>query len=338
MKTFLITGGEGFIGYHLIQELLKDENNQIISYDALKHFVPLSKSHWCFYQDYRVKTLNSDRLIRVRGNILSKGFLRDTMEKYKPNVIIHLAALPIANVSNTYPEEATDDIFMTTMNILDVVKSLSYKIDRLVHISSSMVYGDFLRDKEGKVIPAQEGQMCHPKCIYGCMKLNGEILVRTYNKRFGIPYTIVRPSAVYGPTDCNRRVTEIFVMNLLQGKELVLDNGGLHQLDFTYVKDLVQGLMLATTSDKALGETFNITCGNGRKIKDFAEILLKLYPESGSKAVVKAVDVYRPNRGTLDISKAKNLLGYKPQYNLEKGMKEYVDFVKETWLKNQAKS
>ncbi len=335
MTTYFITGGDGFIGYHLCKELLKDKNNKIIIYDALKHFLPLSKSNWCYYQDYRANTLNDERLIRVRGDILSKGFLRETIEEYKPEVIIHLAALSIATVSNTHSEEAMDDIFRIAINLLDVIKGLSYKIERLVYTSSSMVYGDFLKDKSGNVIPAIESQPCKPKDIYGALKLSGEILVRTYGMRFGIPYVIVRPSAVYGPTDCNRRVTEIFIMNCLNGKELTLENGGLNLLDFTYVKDFVQGMVLAATSKKAFGETFNITRGEGRTIKDLAEILFKLNPDTGSKIVVKEKEVFRPNRGQLDISKAKKLLGYNPQYSLEKGMAEYVEFVKETILRDK---
>ena len=333
MTTYFITGGEGLIGYHLCKLLLENKDNRIIIYDALKHCLPLSESNWCYYQDYRVKNLKDERLTRVRGDLLSRGFLTETLEKFKPEIIIHLASMSIANVSHIYPEEATNDIFLNTVTLLDVIRSLSYKINRLVYISSSMVYGDFLKDEKGNVLPAKEDQHCNPKCIYGTMKRSGEIMVKTYNKRFGIPFVIVRPSAVYGPTDCNKRVTEIFVMNAILGRELELDNGGMHMLDFTYVKDIAQGIALAATSDKALGETFNITTGEGRTIKDMGEILLKLCPDSGSKMVVEQRDVYRPNRGTLDISKAKNLLGYKPQYHLETGMKEYVEFVKDTIIK-----
>ncbi len=335
MVKFFITGGEGFVGYHLTQKLLEDKSNEIVIYDALKHFIPLAQSDWCYYQDYRVKTLNDERLTRVRGELGCRGFLGTALEKYKPDVIIHLASLPIADISNTFPEEATNDIFLSTVNLLDVVKSLSYKINRFVYISSSMVYGDFQKDSEGNIIASKEDQICQPKCIYGSMKLCSEIMVKTYNKRFNIPYTIVRPSAVYGPTDSNKRVTEIFVMNSLLGKELILDNGGQHQLDFTYVKDLVQGLSLASTSAKALGHTFNVTRGKGRKIKDLAEILMELNPDTGCSIKVKEVAVYRPNRGSLDISKAKELLGYEPKYSLEDGMKEYVQFVKNTLLKDK---
>lgn len=335
MKTFFITGGEGFIGYHLSQKLLENPENKVVLYDGLKHFVSLNKSDWCYYQDYRVRTLQNDRLVRLRGDVVNRGFLKEALEEHKPDVMIHLAALPIANISNKHPEEATNNVFLPIVTLLDVVRSLSYKVDRVVYISSSMVYGDFKKDENGEVLPAVENQVCDPKGIYCAMKYSGEYVVKSYSKRFGVPYVIIRPSAVYGPTDCNRRVTEIFVKNALLGKELRLDNGGLHKLDFTYVKDLAQGLFLAATSDKALGETFNLTRGEGRTIKELAEILIKMNPDTGCKAIIKEVDVYRPNRGSLDISKAKSLLGYDPKYSLEEGMKEYVEFVKSTLMKKK---
>lgn len=328
MKTYFLTGGDGFIGFFTCIELLKDKNNKIIIYDSHKHYIPLEKSDWFKYQTYRIKILSKygDRVIRIRGDTTDRGLLKKSLKEYKPDVIIHLAALPIANVSNTYPEEARVNILEGTITLMDVIRELNLKIDRVVYTSSSMVYGDFLRDENGRIIPAKENQMCNPLGIYGAMKLAGEHIVKVYSKRFNIPYVIIRPSAVYGPTDCNKRVTEIFITNALKGKELILDNGGLHQLDFSYVEDVTKGFVLAANSDKALYETFNITIGEGRSIKELAEVISKLVPNV--KIIEKKVNVYRPNRGALDISKARKLLGYNPEYPLEKGMKKYLDFLK----------
>ena len=328
MKTYFLTGGDGFIGFFTCIELLKDKNNKIIIYDSHKHYIPLEKSDWFKYQTYRIKILSKygDRVIRIRGDTIDRGLLKKSLKEYKPDVIIHLAALPIANVSNTYPEEARVNILEGTITLMDVIRELNLKIDRVVYTSSSMVYGDFLRDENGRIIPAKENQMCNPLGIYGAMKLAGEHIVKVYSKRFNIPYVIIRPSAVYGPTDCNKRVTEIFITNALKGKELILDNGGLHQLDFSYVEDVTKGFVLAANSDKALYETFNITIGEGRSIKELAEVISKLVPNV--KIIEKKVNVYRPNRGALDISKARKLLGYNPEYPLEKGMKKYLDFLK----------
>jgi UDP-glucose 4-epimerase len=326
MKTYFITGGEGFIGYHICKQLLKNSNNKVVTYDAQKHYIPLDKSNWMFYQMYRIKSLQRDNLIRIRGDTTDRGLLKEKLEDYTPDVIIHLAALPIANISNIYPEEARRNILDGTVTLLDILREATFDFKQLIYTSSSMVYGDFERDNKGNIIPAKEEQPCNPVGLYGAMKLAGEYVTRAYNRRFDIPYTIIRPSAVYGPTDCNRRVTEIFLYNALQGKELRLDNGGLHKLDFSYVEDIAKGFILASNSKKSLNNTFNMTRGEGRTIKELAEIISGYIPNT--KMVVKKVEVFRPNRGALNISKARELLGFIPEYSLEKGVKAYIDFVK----------
>lgn len=330
MKTYFITGGEGFIGYHLCKELVKDPENRLIIYDALKHYIPLDKSNWTAYLSYRTRTLNGQQVIRIRGDMTNRGLLKETLEKYKPQIIFHLAALPIAYVCNDYPEEAKLNILDSTLVLLDVLREASFKLDRLIYASSSMVYGDFQRDAEGRIIPAREDQECQPVDLYGAMKLSGEHVLKAYARRFGILYTIIRPSAVYGPTDCNQRVTEIFLNNALQAKAIELDQGGNHQLDFTYVQDVVKGFLLAAFSKEAMNQTFNITRGEGKKIRELAEIVAQLIP--GTRICAAQREVYRPNRGSLDISKARQLLGYEPQYNLEEGMKEYLDFIRKVEL------
>lgn len=324
MNTWFITGGEGFIGYHICKLLSTREDTRIVTYDAQKHYVPLDTSHWPTYQSYRIESLDDD-VIRVRGDTTDRGLLKEQLEKYEPDVILHLAALPIANVSNKYPEEARRNILDGTITLLDVLREVEFDFDRVVYTSSSMVYGDFPTDERGEIVPAPEDHHGQPVGLYGSMKLSGETITRAYTKRFGIPHTIIRPSAVYGPTDCNRRVTEIFLTNALKGDRLRLDNGGHHELDFTYVKDLAEGFVLAAEHEDALNETFNMTRGEGRSIRELAEVIADLVP--GTEMYEEERTVFRPNRGALDISKAREVLGYEPEYSLERGMREYVDFV-----------
>lgn len=327
-KTYFITGGEGFIGYHICRELEENgESEKIITYDAQKHFIPLTKSEWPFYQRHRTEKLNQWGVDVIRGDTTNRGLLKEKLEKNEPDIIIHLAALPIANVSNKYSEEAKKDILDGIVTLLDVLKDVTFDFERVVYTSSSMVYGDFNRDEESNIIPAKEDQKCDPLGIYGAMKYSGEVVTRTYNHRFGIPYTIIRPSAVYGPTDCNKRVTEIFMENAFKGKKLRLDNGGHHKLDFSYVKDTAKGFIQAANSKKAENETFNITRGEGRSIRELAEVIQDYIPST--EMYTEERDVYRPNRGALDISKAKEYFNYNPQYSLEKGIKEYVKFIKQ---------
>lgn len=327
MNKILITGGLGFIGFHLTMELLKDSNNQIVIYDSKKHFIPIIYSQWGYYLYYRIHHLEkNDRVKIIIGDCNNSELFTQTLIDNKPNKIFHLASLPIAGISNDNPEKAKIDIFDNTLYILESIKNSKIYLDNFIYISSSMVYGNFLRDPENKIIPASEDQKCDPIDLYGVMKLNAENLVRTYNHRFKIPFTIVRPSAVYGPTDCNLRVTEIFIQQALASKDIILDNGGDHQLDFTYIDDLVQGLVLVAKSDRVQGETFNLSTGQGISIKELAMIVKKLIPNTS--IIEGTIQPYRPNRGALNISKAKNCLGFSPKYTLETGIEKYINFIK----------
>lgn len=323
MRTWLITGGEGFIGYHICKEITDRSLGPIVTLDSHNHYIDLEDSKWPFYQRYRSNKLDEIGVDRYIGDVNNRGLLKEILEEYRPTNIIHLAALPIANVSNKYPYEARKNILDTTLTLMDTLRDVNFDFDRVIYTSSSMVYGDF--DK----IPAGEDDNYSPLGMYGAMKLAGEHIVRAYGNRFDMPYTIIRPSAVYGPTDCNRRVTEIFIRRAMNGETLFLDNGGQHELDFTYVKDTATGFVLAATDENGEGRTFNITRGEGRSIEELSEVIGDVVDKEVSSSP-RERDVYRPNRGALDISQAQKLLGYEPEYSLEQGMKEYYEFIQET--------
>lgn len=322
MATALITGGAGFIGSYIARELLA-KGEQVVIYDAFVQYVSPLDSYYCMHLRERFRGIQSSVTI-VRGDTRNKNELRQTLLKYKPERIIHLAALPLADLSDTHSEEALESILHGTVNLLDILREVKF-VKRFVYTSSSMIYGDFLYH------PADEEHPKNPKDIYGGTKLAGEILVQSYSRRYGIEHTIVRPSAVYGPTDINRRVSQIFIENALRGEKLILHNGGRSKLDFTYVKDVAQGFVLATYRPEAKNEVFNITRGEGRSLREYAEILQKFLPNV--EIVEQPANVFRPERGALDISKAKSLLGYEPKYSLEEGIREYVDYFKKIILR-----
>ena len=124
----------------------------------------------------------------------------------------------------------------------------------------------------------------------------------------------------------NRRVSQIFLEKAIK-KQKILIQGIDEKLDFSYVKDVAKGFVLVSTHEEAIGETFNITYGRSRTLLDFAMVLKNHFP--GLKYEIKERDTFRPLRGTLSIKKAKTLLGYKPDYDLEKGVDEYIKFIKE---------
>ncbi len=317
----IITGGAGFIGYHLTKNLVK-KGHTVVIYDCFTSYIPEDKSIYLPYLQIRLKELKEIAEI-IKGDIRDTELLIKTIREHKPEVLINLAAVPIATTSNQMSQEAIGMNLNGVTSILDAIRSTD-SVRRFVYISSSFVYGNFQSD------PADENHINEPIDVYGGTKMAGEVLVKSFGRRFGIEYTIIRPSAVYGPTDTNRRVSQIFLENAMKGKPLVLHNGGLGKVDFTYATDAAEGFALAATLPAAKNEVFNITRGEGRSMKEFADILKKLLPNV--KTEEKPPDEIRPERGSLDISKARKLLGYNPKYSLEDGMKEYVAYVKKTGI------
>ena len=317
MSKIFITGGAGFIGAALTKELLSN-NDEILIHDAFLNFINPLESNYEHYLKIRLSEIK-DKVKIVRGDIRHKGRLLRLMQEFGPEIVVNLAALPIAKESNLYSEDAFGINLKGHTNVLECIRETK-SVKRFVYASSSMVYGDFLTSA------ASEEHPQNPIEVYGGTKLAGEILTRAYGKRFDIEYTIIRPSAVYGPTDVNKRVSQIFVESALKGKTLKLEGGGQSKLDFTYIDDVAKGFFLAIKSQNAKNQIFNITRGEGRSLKEYAEILKELIPSL--KTEIAPVDMKRPERGSLDISKAKDLLGYEPKVGLEEGVKKYVEFAK----------
>jgi len=321
-KKILICGGAGFIGYFITKELLS-KGHQVTIYDNFSNYIPPQEGHYPFYLQRRLEDIKNDVEI-VRGDIRDKELLTKTIKKNKPEIVINLISIPLATASNVYFEDALQINLNGHINLLEAMRTVD-SIERILYTSSSFVYGNFKYDS------ADENHPTDPIDIYGGTKLSCEFLTKTYAKRFGADYTIIRPSAVYGPTDSNRRVTQIFVENVLNNKPLTLHGGGKDKVDFTYVTDAAHGFVLAAFSPKGKNEIFNITAGQGRSAAEFAQILDKLLPNK-VKTIITPSDMNRPVRGSLDIAKAKKLLGYKPKYQLEQGLKKYLDYIHSTGL------
>ncbi len=184
-----------------------------------------------------------------------------------------------------------------------------------------MVYGNF----DGQTV--NEEQKLNPIGIYGTLKVCGEQIVKAYNQVFNTPYTIIRPSALYGERCVSRRVGQIFIENAIRGKNITINGDGEEKLDFTYIKDLVDGITLCIENKNSRNQTFNLTYGLGRKINELIEILKEKFPKLEIEK--KDREKFTPERGTLDISKAKKLLKYSPNYPIEKGYSHYIDWYSE---------
>ena len=189
------------------------------------------------HRDLNLHMVN-DRLdlLRQAGVVLHPQDARDyhalsrILDAIKADMIVHLAAVSHAGQSNKDPYSTFDHSLRTLENALDIARS---SVERFVFFSSSMVYGNFQTDE------VDEEHPLNPMGIYGALKVGGEKMVIAYGQVFNLPYTILRPSALYGPRCVSRRVGQIYVESALQGKALRIHGDGSERLDFTYIDDLV---------------------------------------------------------------------------------------------------
>lgn len=327
MKKIVLVGGLGFIGHNLAI-YLKKIGHQVSIIDSLSvnnilNFNDsdiLNKDLYRSILNNRIDMMNSLNIKIQVEDARNYHQLSKLINNLSPDVVVHLAAVSHANRSNKTPHDTFDHSLRTLENVLDISKDLGC---RLVYMSSSMVYGDF----NGKSV--NEETICKPKGIYGSLKYAGEIIIKSYSEVFGLPYSIVRPSALYGERCVSRRVGQIFIENIIQGKEVVINGDGEEKLDFTYILDLIDGIEKCCSSDNALNETFNITFGQGRKINDLIEILKSEFRDV--KVRYNKRDDLMPERGTLSNKKSIKLLGYKSNYPIEKGYIEYIKWYKKYW-------
>lgn len=320
----LVTGGLGLIGTFITRQLLSEGHvDKVVCVD---HFGRYSSSLLPEFIDYRNIRINmlGNQVIVERGEAQYMSVMWRMFEEYRPAYIFHLAALPLAKLDNLNSQEAMEGSAQSTSNMIELLglmkRQSGYEPRRFVYASSSMVYGDFQSDV------ATEEHPTRPIEVYGTMKLAGEVITRGLGHFYGIDYSIVRPSAVYGPTDMNRRVSQVFIENAMKGETLKV-YGRDEALDFTYVKDAANGFVLAATHPAGSQETFNITYGKAHTLLQFVLCLKQQFPDLDYEIVQR--DDFRPRRGTLSIERARRLIGYTPRYSLKEGIAEYVSFMKD---------
>lgn len=315
MARVFLTGGAGFIGCAVARQLLAG-GHEVAIYDSFTNYVyPLNRVHIDNILE-RLRPIESS-IKTYRGSTQDQDRMRRAVLDFQPQRVVHLAAMPLANLAIENPEEAVQAILIGTMNLLQVARDVSH-IERLVYVSSSMVYGDFVR------VPVHEDDHKDPREVYGSLKLSGELLVCAFGRLFELDCTIVRPSAVYGPTDNNRRVLGIFLENALLGQPLVV-RGPENALDFTFVDDAAHGVVCAALHPNASGRAYNITRGRGRTLLEAAHIVQQLVPTA--RIEVAEHDKRMPVRGTLDISRARDEIGFAPETDIEDGLVRYHDFL-----------
>jgi len=309
----LVTGGAGFIGSNLCA-MLASRGHLVTAIDAFRP-QEHSGAHTAATLRYR-NTKLLDGINVIHADMADKAQLHAILAAAKPDCVVHLAGQAIVSVAERDPEAANADILQTTINLFETVRDIP-GCRRVVHISSSMVYGNYAGASVDETAPTA------PISVYGGLKLATEAVARTYLANTGVESVIVRPTAVYGPGEVSRRVVQTFCENAIAGAPVVI-NGSTHELlDFTYVADLCDGLLRAATVPAAAGETFNITGGQSRSLGDLVACIRAHFPALDA-SVTDRRDHFRPQRGGLDIGKAKRLLGYAPAATLETGIARYL--------------
>ena len=268
----------------------------------------------------RIDILNEEKIQLIIQDARDYHAISKIYDDINPDIIIHLAAVSHANKSNKDPHSTFDHSFRTLENTLDFAKNNKIHV---IYLSSSMVYGNFDSKDVNEETP------CKPIGIYGTLKYSGELLVKAYNQIFDLPYSIIRPSALYGERCVSRRVGQIFIENAIQGLDITINGDGSEKLDFTYIEDLIAGIGLCCEKESAKNQIFNLTYGHSRKISELTEILKQEFPEI--KIFYKEKEKFMPERGTLDVSKAKKLLGYNPLNTIESGYVKYISWYKQFW-------
>tara|TARA_R110000796_G_scaffold94064_1_gene198773 strand:- start:116 stop:952 length:837 start_codon:yes stop_codon:yes gene_type:complete len=263
---------------------------------------------------WRTRNWNAENVSMIQGDVLDRLVCLKAFSS-NPDIVIHLATYPRAKIVDNDPIVGIPKVINTTTNLL--WHSEKFNVKKFVYISSSMVYGDF-------VDGMKEDGNTKPKNIYGEAKLTGERMVKLFAKRDGLNYNIIRPSGVYGPGDMPDRVVSKFFAKAMKNETITLHNGA-NKVDFTYRQDAAIGIIQAALSSVA-NVSFNITAGNATSLRTLAEMIIEI---TGSGSEIEDIGNHKlyPMRGTLDISRAKDLLGYEPKFSLKEGLQNFYDWL-----------
>jgi len=302
----VVTGGAGFIGSELTKQLLCKGAEVTV----LDNFASGREE---YLADLPVRI--------VKGDICDKKKVAECMKDQE--MVYHLAALPFIPDSYVNPEEFFRVNVEGSINLMwQAIRSGSVK--RLVYVSSSEVYGSAQR------IPMREDHPTHPHSTYAVSKLAADRTIFTLHKEHDFPITILRLFNAYGPNVTQPYIIPEMAIQLLEGSgRLVLGNVDSSR-DFTFVEDAARAIILSSLSDEAIGEVINVGSGRDIRIQDLANRLASII---GTRFILeKDPSRFRPydvDRLVCDNSKAMRLLGWKPEVELDMGLKRTVDWIRQ---------
>lgn len=318
-QTVLVTGSDGFIGSHVVETLL-DLGATVRAFALYNSFGSLG---WLDSSDVFQKALDSGQAEFVLGDIRDAEHVSASVDGV--DVILHLAALIAIPYSYVAPRSYVETNITGTLNVLEAVRKHGTK--RLVHTSTSEVYGT------PETVPITENNALRGQSPYSASKIGADKMAESYALSFETPVTVLRPFNTFGPRQSTRAVIPTVLSQLLAGApELRL--GSLHpKRDFTFVTDTALGFARAAVTDLEPGAVVQLGTGRTVSVGDIVDLARQI---TGNNAEVITEDErIRPDGSEVELllsdpSKAKELLGWEPQIDLETGLQRTADFIRES--------
>ncbi len=314
-KTVVVTGAGGFIGSHVVEELIPlcGKVTALIHYD--------SRSDWGNLESLPKEKLDSIEV--TGGDVTDSGFVLRLLKG--KDVVFHLAALIAIPYSYHAPQSYFQTNVIGTINILEACRE--HALERLVAVSTSECYGT------AQYTPIDEAHPLQAQSPYAASKIGADKAVESYCKSFGLPAVTIRPFNTYGPRQSARAVIPTIITQALSD-EADIKLGALSPVrDFTYVKDTAYGMIAGACAEKVIGETINLGVGEGISIGDLADEIQSI--TGTTKPVAADNERVRPSASEVMTlvscnNKAKELMQWQPKYSLREGLQETLEFVKES--------
>ena len=320
MKKILITGVAGFIGYHLAEKLLS-KNYQIIGIDNLN--------------DYYDPILKQDRLNNLKKfsnfefhkiDFIQNNELTSIFNNNQFNQVIHLGAQAGVRYSITNPQFYIDTNITGFLNILENCNN--YNVENIIYASSSSIYGD------NKDLPFSENDKTEKQIsMYGVSKKTNELMAHTYSNLYGLKTIGLRFFTVYGPWGRPDMALYIFTKAIIENKNIDLFNKGSHTRSFTYISDIVEPIYrlikINENNQKILSNNDILNIGGSEPVKLLRFIdIIEDYLGKKAKIKLKPMQQGDIQDTNADITKLKKITDYKPQVDIEEGIKRFIDWYK----------
>lgn len=341
MRTYFITGAAGFIGSNLAKRVLKDEKDvRVVCLDNMNDYYDVR------IKEYRLEELKKfDNFIFIKGNLADKAVVENIFKEYKPEVVVNLAAQAGVRYSITNPDSYIESNLIGFYHILECCRN--YPVEHLVYASSSSVYGG------NKKIPfSTDDKVDNPVSLYAATKKSNELMAHSYSKLYNIPSTGLRFFTVYGPAGRPDMAYFGFTNKLIKGETIKIFNYGNCKRDFTYVDDIVEGIVrvMKKPPEKKNGEdglpippykVYNIGNSNPENLLDFVQILQEELIRAGVLPEDYDFEAHQElvpmQAGDVpvtyaDTSPLERDFGFKPHTPLREGLRKFAEWYKEFYM------